>query len=120
MPTIEKIPRATIEREKALLSLLELNLGECLCNQIEEEYIYKLDVMYATDYGPAMIAVARLVDGRYGVFSPEYLAEEQLQIFEFFIKGMNKNDHVLVFSHRDYTAIKKYLHDSNVDISIFY
>ena len=85
----------------------------------DSEFIYELDSRYSTDDGPAMIAVARIGD-RHALYAPEYLTEKQLVIFEFFLRDADSNDHLVVFSQRDYDAVKKYLYGKDVDVKTIF
>ena len=117
MPLIATISKKEVERQKKTLEILELNLGE-LCNKIKIEYIFQLTNYYATNDGPAMLAVAILEDGRYVVYGPEYLTKKQLIIFEFLLQDVDFDDNILVISQRDYDAIKKYLFGRNVNVQL--
>lgn len=88
-------------------------------NEPENEFIFELDHRYSTDDGPAMIAVAKIAD-YHALYAPEYLSEKQLVIFEFFLREADSNDHLVVFSQRDYDAVKKYLYDKEVDVKKFF
>ena len=119
MPFVSTTPKKRVKTYQDAFNRLESLISHLLGKEPEEEYIYELDSRYSTDDGPAMLAVAIIGDS-HAVYAPKYLTEEQLVIFEFFLRKADSNDHLIVFSQRDYEAVKKYLRGKEVDVKKFF
>lgn len=115
MPMVSMTSKKYIKIYQTALEYLE---QEMKGKELDAEYIYELDGSYATDDGPAFIAVALIDDTHAALYAPEYLTEEQLAVFEIFLRTADSNDHFLVFSQRDYDAVQKYLYGKKVDVKI--
>jgi hypothetical protein len=87
--------------------------------EAENEFIYELDYRYFTEDGPAMIAVAQ-IGNSLALYAPEYLNENQLVIFEFFLRAADSKNELIVFSQKDYDTIQRYLYGKEVDIKTFF
>ena len=115
MPFVSTTPKKRVKTYQDAFNRLESLIDHLLGKEPEEEYIYELDSRYSTDDGPAMIAVAIIGDS-HAVYAPKYLTDKQLVIFEHFLRKADSNDHLIVFSQRDYEAVKKYLYSKEVDV----
>ena len=72
---------------------------------VEQEYIYELGKTYATDVGPALIAVAQ-IGNTFLLYSPEYMTKRQQIIFDFLLGGVDEDITIKVMNARDYDAVK--------------
>lgn len=115
MAMVSTTSKKHVDKQQEAFKILESGLDK---KKIEEEYIFELDNRYSTDAGAAMVAIAKLKDDTYALYAPEYLNEKQLVVFEFLLRNADENDHILVFSQRDYDAVKKYTYDKEVDVKI--
>lgn len=115
MPIIRREPKVNVEKQQEALKNLEIRLGN---KKIMEEYIFQVEGEYETDEGPAMLAFAELKNGSYAIYAPKYLSEKQLVVFEFLLREVDEKDQLLVFSQRDYEAVKKYSYGKNVNVKI--
>ncbi len=114
MPMINYFSKEEIDQKQKTLRKLETRLGN---RKINEEYIFELTHDYETEEGTAMLAIAELNNGIYVLCTPDYLKEEQLIVFKFFLWVVEPGDSVWVFSEREYDAVKKYCNEEvNVKI----
>lgn len=119
MSLVSITPKKYVKIYQDAFERLESLITNLLSKEPEEEYIYELDSRHSADGGPAMLAVAIIGDS-HAVYAPKYLTEEQLVIFEHFLREADSNDHLIVFSQRDYEAVKKYLRGKEVDVKKFF
>lgn len=119
MPMVSTTSKKHFDRYKNLFEILEIQIAPLLKGkEPEREFIYELhDSNYSTDDGPAMIAIAKIGD-LHAMCIPDYLTDEQLVIFEFVLRDADSNDHIVVFSQRDYDAANKYLYGKKVDVKM--
>ena len=55
-----------------------------------------------------MVAISQY-GKRYAMLTPEDLTEKELVVFEFVLQDVEPDAEIIVFSRRDYSAVKKYL-----------
>ena len=116
MPMVLTTSKKRFKTYQDAFNRLESLIAPLLNNkEPEEEFIYELDSKYSTEDGPSMLAVA-IIGDTCALYAPEYLSEKQLVIFEFFLRKADSNDHLVVFSQRDYDAVQKYLYGKEVDV----
>lgn len=84
---------------------------------VETEYIYELGKTYASDVGPALIAVAK-IGSTFVLYSPEYMTKKQRIIFDFLLGGVNEDITIKVMNSRDYDAVKSCIYGTRVKISM--
>lgn len=122
MPIVSKTSKKYVERCHDALKVLEKEMVNFLDGkEPKDEFIYRLDSYYYTDDSPNAILAVAIVDNTHKfVYAPEHLIEEQMVIFEYFLRDANSNDHIYVFSQRDYDAVKKYLNGKDVDIRMVF
>ena len=116
MSYVSTIPKKNVKFYQDVLDRLDSLIAPLLNGaEPEDEFLYKLDSRYSTSDGPAMIAVAHIGD-KCALYAPEYLSENQLVIFEYLLRDVDSNDHLVVFSQRDYDVVQKYLYGKEVDV----
>ena len=122
MPFCRTALRSKIEEEYRLIQELKdkcLNIDFLQGVSPDEEYVY--EVHYMTDKELAILAVAQYNNCHtYAVNTSENVTEEELEVFEFFIKDVKKylepDDQILVFSKKSYDAVKKYNYGRPVNV----
>ena len=104
---------------KNLFETLETRIAPLLNGkEPDDEYIFEFqDSSYSTDDDPAMVAMA-YIGNVYAICTPDYLTDEQLAIFEEILWDVESDNHIVVFSQRDYDAVKKYLCGKEVDVKM--
>ena len=106
LPTLSK---KFLKKQLEQLELLKQRCLNCFYfrNRIPDE-IYSYTPEYNYSDMPEMIAICRY-GNTYAVASASYLSDNQLKIFENFLKEVIKEkDKIVVFSIRDFNTIKKF------------
>ena len=86
----------------------------------DEIFIYQatdFHHQYLTSKGPTIIVAAKFKN-EIAIKSVSYLTDSQLEIFSFFFEDTGLYENIIVFSEKDYNAIKKCLHNSKVKIKL--
>ena len=115
MPIISTVAQKEVN---AMHEAMEKLLWKCeeskrLGKGAEQVWCHYVYGEYATDDGPAMVAIAKF-GNVYAMRTPEYLTEKQLVIFEFVLRHVEPQDEIVVFSMRDYDAAMKYKHGKKI------
>ena len=79
--------------------------------------IYAVETSYVTKAGKEILAIAQY-GNIYAIYSPEYLTDEDLIIFQSLLDDVEDEDHLVVFRKRDYDAINKYFKGRNEKIRV--
>ena len=115
MPIISTVTQKQVKvqqeaMEKLLWKCEESNLFK---KSAEQVWCYYVCGDYATDDGPAMVAIAKF-GNVYAMRTPEYLTEKQLVVFEFVLRDAEPQDEIVVFSKKDYDAVMKYKYSKEI------
>ena len=120
MPLVSTTSQKQIEAEYNAIKKLQEKCKSCKAfrGKVAKSTFIYLVHGYKTDDGPAMLAIANYEDNNHAIYTPAYLTEEQLVIFEFLLRDVDKNDKITVFSRRSYDAVKKYSYGKPVNVKL--
>jgi len=121
MPLISTTSKKQIENQYNAIAKLQEKCESCKCFRgkvAKSIFIYEVCTEYQTSDGPAMLAVADYGNNNYAIYTPDYLTDEQLVVFEFLLRDVDKNDKLVVFSQRSYEAVKKYSYSKSVNVRL--
>ena len=121
MPQIIEFSNVVIWEQNKAIRQLEKGIYKLrLENDVEKEYIYQiLDESFSTYNGPAMVAVAQMKDKKtYVLYSPEYLTDKQLKVFEYLLCNLDNDIHIRVLTSRDYEVVTRCLRGKCIDVKV--
>ena len=121
MPLISTTSKKQIENQYNAIAKLQEKCESCKSFRgkvAKSIFIYEVCTDYQTSDGPAMLAIADYGNNNYAIYTPDYLTDEQLVVFEFLLRDVDKNDKLVVFSQRSYEAVKKYSYSKSVNVKL--
>lgn len=121
MALISTTPKKQIETQYNAIAKLQEKCESCKLFRgkvAESVFIYSVCVDYETEDGPAMLAIADFGNNDYAIYTPDYLTDKQLIVFEFLLRDVENNDKLVVFSERSYDAVKKYSYGKPVNVKL--
>lgn len=122
MPIVSYKSKERIDHQYHLMLALKSKCATCdIFNGIspDKEYLFTIQ-----DYDePADIAVAVYYECKtYAVYASDDLAENQLSVFELFLRDVKKyaepGEQIVVFSKRDYDAIITYNYGEPINVKL--
>ena len=85
--------------------------------EVEDERIFKL-IDYNLNSNQALIVALATIGDETALYSPEWLTEKELVIYSYLLRCADSDDHIVVFSQKDYDAVKQYLYGKEVDVKL--
>lgn len=119
MPMVSIISKEEICKQHALLGMLMLKCKSCKLfagKDAEQTFIYSVSNPIPPRYD-MMIAVSKY-GKRYAMCTPEDLTEKELVVFEFILRDADPDEEIVVFTKRDYHAVKKYLYGNKNKVTL--
>ena len=110
MPIVSTVSKQQVEVQ---YNTMEKLMQQCeTCNILksktaEEVVCYYICSDYNTEDGPAMVAIASF-GNIHAMMTPDYVTEKQLVVFEFVLRNLEPHEEIVVFSKKDYDAVKYY------------
>ncbi|MCI8655748.1 MAG: hypothetical protein HFJ48_07850 [Clostridia bacterium] len=121
MPIIGAVPKKNVEAQYEMLKELQQKCDSCKLfkgKEADNIFVYIIRSEYATNDGPAMLAIARYGD-TYAIHPPKYLAGEQWVVLEFLLDNADSTDELLVFSSETFRNIEKYCYDKKLNVKLY-
>ena len=112
MPMSLTISKKEVIKQYELIKMLEEKCKTCrmlVGKEAEATVIYSISNPIAPKYD-AMVAISKY-DKIHAMLTPADLSEEELLIFEYALRGAEPDEEIIVFTKREYKAVKKYLYD---------
>jgi hypothetical protein len=82
----------------------------------EQTFIYSVSNPIPTRYD-MMIAISKY-GKKYAMLTPEDLTEKELMVFEFVLRDVDLDEEIVVFTKREYDAVKKYLYGKKIKVTL--
>ena len=119
MPMVSIISKEEICKQHDLLGMLMLKCKMCkpfAGKDAEQTFIYSVSNPIPPKYD-MMIAVSKY-GKKYAMLTPEDLTEKELVVFEFILRDADPDEEIVVFTKREYNAVKKYLYDKKNKVTL--
>ena len=119
MPFVSIIQKEEICKQHGLIGSLMIKCKSCKFfarKEVDLTWIYavsnpvhpKVDTMVAiSKYGK-----------KYAMLTPEDLNEKEMIVFDFVLQEIEPEEEIVVFTQRDYDAVKKYLRDKKNKVTL--
>ena len=120
MPIIGTIPKKYVKVEYNTINELQEKCESCKLfekKKADDVFIYKILKDYRTENGDAMIAVARYGD-TYAIHSPKYLIGEQWSVLEFFLRDIELEKKLVVFSQEIFENLGRYSYGKPLNVQL--
>ena len=120
MPLVSIIPKEEICKQHELIGMLMIKCKSCKFfarRKAEQTWIYAVANPIHPQYD-TMVAISKYGE-KYAILAPEDLTEKELIVFDYLMNEIGHNDEIVVFSQRDYDAVKKYLRDKKNKVMLF-
>lgn len=120
MPMTGVDPKEDIEAEYNTIKELQENCESCKLfknKTADEVFIYKIFSEYETEDGKAMVAIARYGE-IYAIHPPKYLTGEQWVVLEFFLRNLEPNDRLVVFSQETFVNLGRYSYGKQLNVQL--
>ena len=82
----------------------------------DKTFIYSVSNPIPPKYN-TMVAISQY-GKRYAMLTPEDLTEKDLVVFEFILRDADPDEEIVVFTKRDYHAVKKYLYGNKNKVTL--
>ena len=121
MPMVGFVPKEDIEAEYNTIKELQEKCESCKLfkgKKPDDFFIYKIFGEYATEDGQAMVAIAR-----YGktvaIYPPKYLTGKQWGVLNLFMKELEPDDSLVVFSQETFENLGRYSYGRQLNVRLF-
>lgn len=128
MPMTLYISNKTVNQQFLLLKTLQEKINNCelLCEMTPigmwiKELFSTYYANYSTDDGMAIMAIAEYDDNcnTYAILEPDYLTNVQFAIVEFFLRDVEQNARIIVFTQKCYDEVKKHCYGKKLDVILY-
>lgn len=118
MPFTSTISKQQLNMHLNALKTLEQKIANYYGDvEVKDERIFKLIDYNHNGYHAPIVALATIGDET-ALYSPEWLTEKDLVIYSYLLRDADSDDHIVVFSQKDYDAVKQYLYGKEVDVKL--
>ena len=120
MPFVSTISKNKVAEQYNTIKLLEKSCKSCkLFVRREPEYT----IIYSIHNPDSRIQDSMVAISKYGktyaMRTPENLSMEGFGIFEFVLRDLETDEEIVVFSRKDYDAVKAYLRDKENKVIMY-
>ena len=122
MPMITVTGKARIELQHNLISGLDEKCKSCelLRGKIaQRSYTYEVYRNYTNVEDTFIIAIAAYGGGIYAMYALEEVAEKKMRFLEYFLKDLEPEDVIIVFSEKIFKAVKKYSYGRPINVELY-
>jgi len=119
MPLVSINPKKEIISYYELIQMLEKKCESCKLfagKEAENTFIYSVSNPIHPKFDTS-VAVSKY--GKiYAMCTPEDLTEKELVVFEFILRDADPDEEIVVFTKRDYHAVKKYMYGNKNKVTL--
>lgn len=117
MPISLTISKKEVVNQYEIIKMLEEKCKTCRMfveKEADSTFIYSISNPIAPKY-LAMVAISKY-GKTYAMLTPDNLNQEDLLIFESVLRSADPDEEIVVFTERDYNAVKKYLYNKKCEV----
>ena len=119
MPLVSIISKEEICKQHGLIGMLMIKCKSCKFferKEAEQSWIYAVSNPIHPKFD-TMVAISKY-GKRYAMLTPEDLTEKEMIVFDYVMNEVDPDDEIIVFTQRDYNAVKKYLRDKKNKVTL--
>lgn len=109
MPMVSVIPKEEICKQHGLIGMLMIKCKNFTRKEAEQSWIYAVTNPIYPKFD-TMVAISKY-GKKYAMLTPEDLTEKEMIVFDYVLNEIEPGEEIVVFTRRDYNAVKKYLRD---------
>jgi len=119
MPLVSVISKEEICKQHGMIGMLMIKCKSCKLferKEAERSWIYTVSNPIHPKYD-TMVAISKY-GKKYAMLTPEDLTEEEMIVFAYVLDDAEPDEEIVVFTQRDYDAVKKYLRDKKNKVTL--